>query len=146
MYNALGISEKTQELVSKCEMECIEEFLKIDEACEYNSLKVLSSFHTNQVSDSCFNSTTGYGYNDLGRETIENIFKDVIQAYVDYAKKAPELSEADKDKKYDLIKGFSDKLVEKGGVAINNFKKTLGDKKTNEFLGNVLYGYLHIKE
>jgi hypothetical protein len=37
-------------------------------------------------------------------------------------------------------------LVEKGGVAINNFKKTLGDKKTKEFLGNVLYGYLHIKE
>ncbi len=80
MYNAMGISEQTQELVSKCEMECIEEFLKIDEACEYNSLKVLSSFHTNQVSDSCFNSTTGYGYNDLGRETIENIFKDVLGA------------------------------------------------------------------
>ena len=75
-----------------------------------------------------------------------NIFKDVIQAYVDYAKKAPELSEADKDKKYDLIKGFSDTLAEKGGVAINNFKKTLGLEKTKEFLGSVLYGYLHIKE
>ena len=74
------------------------------------------------------------------------IFKDVIQAYVDYAKEAPELSEDNKDKKYDLIKGFSDKLAEKGGVAINNFKKTLGLEKTKEFLGTVLYGYLHIKE
>ena len=80
MYNSIGISEQTQELVSKCEMECIEEFLKIDEACEYNSLKVLSSFHKNEVTESCFNSTTGYGYNDFGRETIENIFKDVLGA------------------------------------------------------------------
>ena len=72
------------------------------------------------------------------------IFNDVITTYIDYAKNSPELSGDDKKKKYDLIKGFSDKLVEKGGVAINNFKKTLGDEKTNEFLGNVLYGYLHI--
>ena len=80
MYNSLGISQKTQELVAKCEMDCYEEFLKIEEACEYNSLKVLTSFHKNQVTESCFNATTGYGYNDLGRETIENIFKDVLGA------------------------------------------------------------------
>ena len=75
-----------------------------------------------------------------------SIFKDVIQAYVDYAKEAPELSEDNKNKKYDLIKGFSDTLAEKGGVAVNNFKKALGLEKTKEFLGSVLYGYLHIKE
>ena len=78
MNNALGISEKTQELIKKCEIDCKEEFNKIDEACDYNSLKVLSSFHKNRVSEACFNSTTGYGYNDLGRETIENVFKDVL--------------------------------------------------------------------
>ena len=75
-----GISEKTQELIKRCEEDCKEEFKKIDEACDYNSLKVLSSFHKNKVSESCFNATTGYGYNDLGRETIENIFKDVLGA------------------------------------------------------------------
>ena len=47
-----GISEKTQDLVRKCEEDCKEEFQKIDEACDYNSLKVLSSFHKNQVTDS----------------------------------------------------------------------------------------------
>ena len=77
-------------------------------------------------------------------DKLLTIFTDVMNAYIDYAKKAPELKEADKKKKYNLIKGFSDQLVEKGGVAINNFKKTLGDEKTKEFLGNVLYGYLHI--
>ena len=80
MYNSLGISDKTIELVSKCEEDCQEEFKKIEEACEFNSLKVLTSFHKNQVTESCFNSTTGYGYNDLGRETIENIFKEVLGA------------------------------------------------------------------
>ena len=78
MYQALGISEQTVELVNQCELDCLEQFLQIEEACEFNSLKVLSSFHKNQVTDSCFNATTGYGYNDLGRETIENIFKEVL--------------------------------------------------------------------
>ncbi|MBQ6135593.1 MAG: methionine gamma-lyase family protein [Bacilli bacterium] len=80
MYNALGISNETIEFVSKCEEECQAEFSKIEKACEYNSLKVLSSFHKNRVSESCFNMTTGYGYNDWGRETIENVFKDVLGA------------------------------------------------------------------
>ena len=80
MYKSLGIDSKAVEIVNKCEEICNEEFKKIDEACNYNSLKVLSSFHKNRVTESCFNSTTGYGYNDLGRETIENIFKDVLGA------------------------------------------------------------------
>lgn len=80
MYQSLGISNEVIELVNRCEEECKEEFNKIEEACQYNSLKVLSSFHKNEVTESCFNSTTGYGYNDLGRETIENIFKDVLGA------------------------------------------------------------------
>ncbi len=80
MYQALGISEKVVELVNRCELDCIDEFLQIDEACEFNSLKVQASFHKNQVSESCFNSTTGYGYNDLGRETIEKVFRDVLGA------------------------------------------------------------------
>ena len=80
MYNALGISNKVVELINKCEKDCQDKFNEIDEACSYNSLKVLTSFHKNQVTESCFNQTTGYGYNDLGRETIENIFKDVLGA------------------------------------------------------------------
>ncbi len=78
MYNMLGISNEIQDLVHECENDCLEEFQKIDEACNYNSLKVLASFHKNKVTESCFHETTGYGYNDLGRETIENIFKDVL--------------------------------------------------------------------
>ncbi len=78
MHNMLGISDETWNLIHECEQDCQEEFQKIEEACNYNSLKVLASFHKNRVTESCFHETTGYGYNDLGRETIENIFKDVL--------------------------------------------------------------------
>ena len=80
MYDVLGISNKTVDFVSECEKDCLEEFQKIDELCEKNSLKVLASFHKNCVTESCFHATTGYGYNDLGRDTIEAIFKDVLGA------------------------------------------------------------------
>ena len=78
MYQELGISEKVINLVNKCEQECQEEFKKIDERCSINSLKVLNAFHKNNVSESCFNETTGYGYNDLGRDTIEKVFSDIL--------------------------------------------------------------------
>ena len=80
MEDILNISPETVELIEKCEKDCYEEFLKIDQICYQNSLKVLNSFHKNEVTESCFHSTTGYGYNDLGREVIENIFKDVLGA------------------------------------------------------------------
>ena len=80
MYRKLGISDDTAKLVDDCEKACLNEFSKIDEACTKNSLKVLASFQENEVTESCFNSTTGYGYNDLGREKIECIFRDVLKA------------------------------------------------------------------
>ena len=80
MYQELGISHNVVNIVNKCEQKCQEEFKKIDEKCSMNSLKVLNAFHKNNVSESCFNETTGYGYNDLGRDTIENVFKDILGA------------------------------------------------------------------
>ena len=80
MYNDLGISAETVKLVEDAENDCKEEFEQIDEACNYNSLKVLRAFHKNQVTESCFNSTTGYGYGDYGRDVIERVFRDVLGA------------------------------------------------------------------
>ena len=80
MYERIGIKESVANLVNECEKDCFEEFQKVDELCNYNSLKVLSAFQKNQVTDMCFNETTGYGYNDLGRDKIEEVFKDVLGA------------------------------------------------------------------
>jgi cystathionine beta-lyase family protein involved in aluminum resistance len=78
MYTELGITEEVVNLIKDSEAECQEVFKKIDEVCDYNSLKVLTSFNKNEISEACFNETTGYGYNDLGREKIEQVFKDVL--------------------------------------------------------------------
>ena len=67
------------DLVNKCELDCQEEFKKIDEICETNSKKVLEAFQKNKLSENHFNSTTGYGYNDIGRGIIEDIYKDVFE-------------------------------------------------------------------
>ena len=78
MYNKYGIKEKVINLTNKCEEEVKEEFSKIQEICEYNSLKVLKAFHDNNVSEVHFNETTGYGYDDIGRDTIEKIYSQIF--------------------------------------------------------------------
>lgn len=55
-------------------------FKKIDDTCFYNSKKVLDAFWKENVSESCFNSTTGYGYGDLGRDTLERVYADIFKA------------------------------------------------------------------
>ena len=72
--------EEILNIIEESEKDCQEVFWNIDKQCENNSYKVLSSFQKNEVTESCFNETTGYGYNDLGRETIEKVFKDVLHA------------------------------------------------------------------
>jgi len=80
MLKELEISEYSYNLVNTLEKDLVEQFNKIDEICEYNSLKVLSAFHKNKISEVHFNSTTGYGYNDLGRDAIEQVFADIFKS------------------------------------------------------------------
>ena len=78
MYKEYGISNDTIELIKKCEENLQEEYKKIDEINEYNSLKVLKAFHDNNLSEVHFNETTGYGYDDIGREIIEKIYSEIF--------------------------------------------------------------------
>lgn len=79
-YEELGISDKALSIVREAEEAVRAEFEKIDDMAMKNSLKVLTSFHKNNVSECHFNGTTGYGYNDIGRDKIENVFRDVLGA------------------------------------------------------------------
>ena len=56
------------------------DFQRIDEITEYNQLKVLSAFIRHGVSESHFVSSTGYGYDDRGRDTLDRVFADVMGA------------------------------------------------------------------
>lgn len=67
-----------EELIKTSEMELSDKFKEIDELAYKNSKKVLEAFQKYNVSQAHFNSTTGYGYDDLGRDTLENIFADIF--------------------------------------------------------------------
>lgn len=65
-------------LVEEAENALRERFLEQEKIEYYNTEKVLNAFRENNVTESCFNMTTGYGYNDLGRETIERVYSTIF--------------------------------------------------------------------
>lgn len=68
------------EIIKKSEKELEEEYKKIDKICEFNSNKVLNAFKKNKVSETHFSQTTGYGYGDTGRDTLENVYSDIFKS------------------------------------------------------------------
>lgn len=78
MLEELGITKETMDFIKNEEIKVKDIFNDIEQNSRINSLKVLNAFHKYQVTESYFNSTTGYGYNDLGRDNIEQIFATVL--------------------------------------------------------------------
>ena len=78
IYKNLGISREVLEFGSRTEAMLKTRFEEIDSNAEYNQLKVIAAMQKNRVSDIHFSGTTGYGYNDLGRETLEQVYADVF--------------------------------------------------------------------
>lgn len=74
MYQQLGISEAVWEYGKKIEDGLKERFSEFDENAEYNQLKVIRAMQENRVSEACFNYVSGYGYNDMGRDTLESVY------------------------------------------------------------------------
>lgn len=74
MYGELGISEKVLNYGREIEKSLHDRFEAIDKTAEYNQLKVIKAMQEARVSDIHFAGTTGYGYNDLGRDTLEEVY------------------------------------------------------------------------
>lgn len=78
MYEALGVSREVYEYGETVAESLKERFAGIDATAEYNQLKVLKGMQSRQVSEACLLGTTGYGYNDLGRDTLEQVYASVF--------------------------------------------------------------------
>ena len=76
MYAQLGVSPKVLEFGEQVLEDLKERFEAIDEVAEYNQAKVLNAMQKNRVSAACFAATTGYGYDDMGREVLEKVYAD----------------------------------------------------------------------
>jgi len=75
----INIDENLLEISKKCEEEIKDELKKIDDICMFNSMKVLNAFHEENISEIHFNTSTGYGYNDIGRDKIEDVYKNIFK-------------------------------------------------------------------
>lgn len=74
IYKKLGISEAVFAFGEKIEKGLKERFAQIDEVAEYNQLKVIHAMQASRVSGACLYASSGYGYNDVGRDTLEEVY------------------------------------------------------------------------
>lgn len=78
VYRSLGISSEVLDYGQRIESELKERFEAIDATAEYNQLKVIGAMQKCKVSAECFNASSGYGYNDLGRDKLEEVYAAVF--------------------------------------------------------------------
>ena len=78
IYNSMGISPAVYEYGEKAIKKLTDRFAKIDQIAEHNQAKVLAAMQKNRVSAACFAATTGYGYDDVGRDNLERVYADVF--------------------------------------------------------------------
>ncbi|MSA02491.1 hypothetical protein GKG47_12235 [Lactonifactor sp. BIOML-A3] len=78
IYEKLGISGKVRMFGQRTEALLRERFAGIDEVAEYNQMKVIYAMQKNRVSEACLYASSGYGYNDLGRDTLESVYADTF--------------------------------------------------------------------
>ena len=78
LYNGMGISSAVYQYGEEALQKLQDRFAAIDKIAEYNQAKVLSAMQKNRVSAACFAATTGYGYDDVGRDNLERVYADVF--------------------------------------------------------------------
>ncbi len=74
----MQFSRKILDAAKTAEIKCTDAFLRIEDICQHNSRKVLDAFIKNRVAASHFSGTTGYGYDDAGRDNLDRIFADIF--------------------------------------------------------------------
>ncbi|MBR0027896.1 MAG: methionine gamma-lyase family protein, partial [Clostridia bacterium] len=80
IQKSFDISAETLRLVEEAENEVKPSFKRIEEIAEINQLRVMKAFSDNRVSDTHFMPTTGYGYDDIGRDTLDKVYADIFEA------------------------------------------------------------------
>lgn len=78
LYSTMGVSPAVYTLGENILKKLEDRFFKIDQIAEYNQAKVISAMQKNRVSAACFAATSGYGYDDVGRDTLERVYADVF--------------------------------------------------------------------
>lgn len=131
MYKQQGISEQVYDFSEKICADLEERFKKVDKIAEYNQLKVIGAMQKNKVAEAHFNTTTGYGYNDLGRETLEKVYADVF--HTDDALVRPQITCGTHALALALSANLrpNDKLVYISGKPYDTLEEVIGIRPSN---------------
>lgn len=78
LYKSMGICEEVYNFSQEVLISLEDRFKQLDKITEYNQLKVLKAMQDNKVSEACLYSSTGYGYNDIGRDTLEKVYASIF--------------------------------------------------------------------
>lgn len=130
-------SDKAINLVNEAEKTILYKFREIDKICEYNQLKVLNAMQENKLSVRHFNETTGYGYDDEGREICEKIYADVFKGSASLVR--PQIvsgTHAISLMLYGVLRP-GDTLFSITGDPYDTIKSTIGIDESNENLGSL---------
>lgn len=143
-----GISEKTLNFCLESEETVRKQFAEIDSIAEYNQLKVLRAMQKNRLSDIHFAATTGYGYNDLGRDTLERIYADVF--HTEAALVRPQMISGTHALSTALFGNLrhGDELVSVTGLPYDTLQGVIGIRKTRGSLieHGIIYKQVDLKQ
>ncbi|MGL4761916.1 MAG: aminotransferase class I/II-fold pyridoxal phosphate-dependent enzyme [Sarcina sp.] len=79
LKSAYNLKDETVNLYDRAMNDVIESFKTYDDIREYNQIKVLNAFQNNRVSDTHFTNSTGYGYGDIGRDTLDLVYAEIFK-------------------------------------------------------------------
>jgi cystathionine beta-lyase family protein involved in aluminum resistance len=148
-YNFYDIDLNLQEKISGFEKELLEDFYRLEKISEYNQLKVLKAFRENHLYTTDFAQATGYGYADIGREKVEEIFSSVFKS--EDALVRPNIvsgTHAISLVLYSLL-NYKDKIVSISGDPYDTMQQVIGikgNKKGNLKEKGILYDKLDLKD
>ena len=136
--------ENIMNIINDAEKKLINEFNKIDETAFYYSNLVLSSFHEHHLSEGCFTETTGYGYNDLGRETIEKIFASIFKSESALVRNQFVSGSHALSKTFFALLRPGDTLLSISGLPYDTLHEVIGIKENNSSLASFGVKYSQI--
>jgi len=148
LYNSLGISEEVYAYGENLLAELKERFQKIDGVAEYNQLKVIHAMQKNRVNEACFGFSSGYGYNDFGRDTLEAVYATAF--HTEAALVRPQIACGT----HALAVAFSgnlrpgDELLSPAGKPYDTLEEVIGIRPSNGSLAEygVVYRQVNLKE
>jgi len=148
LYNSLGISEEVYAYGENLLAELKERFQKIDEVAEYNQLKVIHAMQKNRVNEACFGSSSGYGYNDLGRDTLEAVYATAF--HTEAALVRPQIACGTHALAVALSGNLrpGDELLSPAGKPYDTLEEVIGIRPSNGSLAEygVVYRQVNLKE